>query len=352
MVGVLVVEGRGRLVEDQQLHALRQRLRDLDQLLLADADVLDLGGRVLLQADAREQLLRLLVGLVPVDEADRALDLVVEEDVLGDRQVRAERQLLVDDDDALRLAVAQVVEVHGLVLEDDLALVGAGRVDAGEHLHEGGLAGAVLAADRVDLAALDLERDVLQGLDARERLRDGPHLEDVVCHGDADLPWSCCSCSERNGSGVRDGRWRGESPSPPPTSVMTGEASGLEAELLSGPVPGVDQGRLHVVLRDRDRSEQVRRNDLDAVVVRLGVVDLRLVATEDGDGHGGRDLREFTRVLEDGGVLLAREDRLDRVDLGVLARDDRPAFAHRVSGVRQGGDDSTRQAVVRARARR
>ena len=213
MIGVLVVEGRGRLVEDEQLHALRERLRDLDELLLADADVLDLGGRVLFQADTREELLRLLVGLVPVDEAERALDLVVEEDVLGDRQVRAERQLLVDDDDALRLAVAQVVEVHGLVFEDDLALVGAGRVDAREHLHEGRFAGAVLAADGVDLAALDLERDVLQRLDAGERLRDGPHLEDVGSHGGADLPWSCCSSSERNGFGTREeSRWRGDHP--------------------------------------------------------------------------------------------------------------------------------------------
>ena len=36
--GVLVVQGRGRLVEDQQLDVLGQRLGDLDQLLLADAE--------------------------------------------------------------------------------------------------------------------------------------------------------------------------------------------------------------------------------------------------------------------------------------------------------------------------
>ena len=73
VIGVLVVERRRRLVEDEQLDALRQRLGDLDELLLADADVHDLGGRVLLQTDAREQLRRLQVGLVPVDEADAAL---------------------------------------------------------------------------------------------------------------------------------------------------------------------------------------------------------------------------------------------------------------------------------------
>ena len=121
VVGVLVVERRGRLVEDEQLHPLRERLGDLDELLLADADVDDLGGRVLAQADAGEQLRRLVVRLVPVDEAERARDLVVEEDVLGDREVGAQRELLVDDDDALGLAVADVPELDGLVLEDDVA---------------------------------------------------------------------------------------------------------------------------------------------------------------------------------------------------------------------------------------
>ena len=56
VLGVLVVERRGRLVEDQQLDLLGQRLGDLDELLLADADVLDRGQRVLGQADAGEQL--------------------------------------------------------------------------------------------------------------------------------------------------------------------------------------------------------------------------------------------------------------------------------------------------------
>ena len=187
VVGVLVVEGRGGLVEDEQLDALRQRLGDLDQLLLADADVADLGGRVLLETDAGEELRGLLIGLVPVDEAERALDLVVEEDVLRDGEVGTQSELLVDDDDALGLAVADVAELDHLVLEDDVALVGAVRIDPGEHLHQGGLASPVLAADRVDLATRDLEGDVLQGLDAGEGLGDGLHLQDVRGHVRADF---------------------------------------------------------------------------------------------------------------------------------------------------------------------
>ena len=50
----------GGLVEDEQLDVLGQRLGDLDQLLLADADVLDLGVGVLVEPDPGEQLARAL----------------------------------------------------------------------------------------------------------------------------------------------------------------------------------------------------------------------------------------------------------------------------------------------------
>jgi hypothetical protein len=40
--GVVVVQRRGGLVENEELHLLRQRLRDLDELLLADSEVDDL----------------------------------------------------------------------------------------------------------------------------------------------------------------------------------------------------------------------------------------------------------------------------------------------------------------------
>lgn len=48
---VLVVEGRRRLVQDEQPHLLRQRLGDLHELLLAHADVGDAGLRMVGQTD-------------------------------------------------------------------------------------------------------------------------------------------------------------------------------------------------------------------------------------------------------------------------------------------------------------
>ena len=86
---------------------------------------------------------------------------------------------------------------------------------------------------------------------------------------------------------------------------------------------------LDVVLEDRLDRQQVGRDDLDTVVVGLGVVRLRLVALEERLGGDDGLLGQQTGVLEDRGALDTVGDQLDRGDLGVLAGDDR----HRVGGV-------------------
>ena len=65
-----------------------------------------------------------------------------------------------------------VAKRAGLPVDHELALVAAVRVDAAEHLDQRGLAGAVLAAQRVDLAGAQVEADVLERDDAAEALDD------------------------------------------------------------------------------------------------------------------------------------------------------------------------------------
>ena len=131
---------------------------------------------------ASSSMARWLAG-VPADHAAVG-GLVAEEDVLGDRELGDQRELLVDDHDPGGFAVPDVLERDGLSLEDDLAVVGAVRVDAAEHLHQRRLARAVLSADGVDLTAVDGQGDVRQRLDAGELLGDGPHLQDRFVHRD------------------------------------------------------------------------------------------------------------------------------------------------------------------------
>jgi hypothetical protein len=60
---------------------------------------------------------------------------------------------------------------------------GVGRVQAGDDVEEGGLAGAVGADQAVDLAGVDRDADVRQRLQAAEALGDAVDLENCVAHG-------------------------------------------------------------------------------------------------------------------------------------------------------------------------
>ena len=176
---VLVVQGRGRLVEDEQLHSLGQRLGDLDELLLADPDVDDLGVRAARPGrPCASSCAASLVGLVPVDDT-AGLPLVAEEDVLGDRQVRAQRELLVDDDDSALLGVTDALETARLALEDDVARrsVPCGYTPLSTFIRVD-FPAPFSPQIGVDLTARHGHRDVLQRLDAGEGLGDPSHFED------------------------------------------------------------------------------------------------------------------------------------------------------------------------------
>ena len=104
-----------------------------------------------------------------------AAHLAAEEDVGGGGEVVAEREVLVDDLDAVAAGVERPVQ-------DDLAAVhphaarGWAEV-AGDHLDQGRLAGAVVAHQPDDLAGLERERHVIHRLDGAEVLGNVGELE-------------------------------------------------------------------------------------------------------------------------------------------------------------------------------
>src|ERR1035437_7206254 len=91
----------------------------------------------------------------------------------------------------------------------------------------------------------------------------------------------------------------------------------------------VKKDLLAVRLVARYGLEQLGRDNLESVVVRHGVVHRDGGAGRDLLDHLDSGLRELRRVLEDRGVLLARENRLHALQLGVLAGDDRESLAAR-----------------------
>ena len=168
-------ERRRRLVEDQQAGVERQRLGDLDELLLADAQRLDLSFGGDRQHETVEECSGELVHRRRVEQPGRVVQLAAEIDVLGDGQLGDQVELLVDDGDPVALGVARAVQHQRLAVHRQLARVV--RVRAAEDLHQRALARPVLADDGVDLPGGDVEGHVVQGAYPGERLADSPDLE-------------------------------------------------------------------------------------------------------------------------------------------------------------------------------
>ena len=166
-------DGR-RLVEDQDAGTPEEDLDDLDPLAHADAECADQLVRVDIQPIGLGQRGDALGGVRPVDAPQRR-GLAAEDDVLGDRQLVGQHEVLVDHADAGVDGVLRGLERSELAVDLHHALVG--RLHPVEDLHQRGLARPVLADERMDLAARDLQVDPVVGNDAREPLDDALQLD-------------------------------------------------------------------------------------------------------------------------------------------------------------------------------
>ena len=106
---------------------------------------------------------------------DAAAQLAAEEDVGRRGQIVAERQVLVDDLDAVPARFDRPVQdefravhAHGAVARAEIA---------GDHLDQRRLAGAVVAHQADDLAGFERKRHVVDGLDGAEMLGDVGEFE-------------------------------------------------------------------------------------------------------------------------------------------------------------------------------
>jgi hypothetical protein len=171
-----LVEAGGRLVQDQHPRITgAQRAGDGDHLLqsqrvvgqgLADVDV---------DIERRQGARRFLAHQAGADQPE-APRVAAGAEVLGHREIGAEIDLLVDRADAELLRLLRGARGDGLAGEQDAA--GVRLVEAGQHLDQRGLAGPVLAHQRVHLAGVKAQAHALQRLHAgTEALLDAGQLQ-------------------------------------------------------------------------------------------------------------------------------------------------------------------------------
>ncbi len=170
LLDLLRRQHRGRLVHDQETRIEQQRAHDLDSLPLADAERRDDPARIELEVIEVEHLVelgeQLALGMPRVK---------TERDVLQHRQRLKQREMLENHADAEAARGAGIGDSDRRAIEQNLAFVR--RLDPVNHLDEGRLASPVLAEQRMNLARLDLEMDVVVGAHAGERLADADQLQ-------------------------------------------------------------------------------------------------------------------------------------------------------------------------------
>ena len=101
---------------------------------------------------------------------------VTYEDVLGHGEVGEDHRLLVHRGDPEGLRLERVSHPHGAPVDDELSAVGLHN--AGHDLDERRFPRPVLSEERVDLARLQREGDIVERLGGSEPFRDAPDLQD------------------------------------------------------------------------------------------------------------------------------------------------------------------------------
>ena len=151
---------------------------DRHRLPLAARHLLDEVARPGLGLQFLEDLAGAPVHRGIVEDAERpdaAAQLAAEKDVGGRGQIVAERQVLVDDLDAVPARLDRPVQ-HDLLAVHAHRAVARPEV-AGDHLDQRRLAGAVVAHQADDLAGLERQRNVVDRLDGAEMFRNVGEFE-------------------------------------------------------------------------------------------------------------------------------------------------------------------------------
>ena len=158
---VVAGEGRGGLVQQQQLRLARDGAGDLDFLLRRQRQRSHLGVRVdIVEAEVGEGAPHVLLRFAPPDVPARAGRLIGQQHVLHDREVADQRNLLIGSLNAEPMGIPRRMDVCGALEQGDLA--GVRPAETAQDLDQRRLARAVLAEERMDLAARNGERDVVE----------------------------------------------------------------------------------------------------------------------------------------------------------------------------------------------
>src|SRR5450755_3665951 len=106
----------------------------------------------------------------PAQPTGAFFNLPAKKDIGRRRQIVAQRQVLIDNFDALLTCFDRFMEMGRLAVDDNVAM--RGREIARDNFDERRFAGAIVAHEAQYLAGIQSEVDVVQGMDSAKVLRD------------------------------------------------------------------------------------------------------------------------------------------------------------------------------------
>ena len=173
-------EARRRLVHDDDARVERQRLGDLEQLALGEREVGDQIVDLEVDVEAPQQRRDDALRRPAVDELQRTRRqrLAPDQHIGADVEIVEEVQFLVNEGDARTQRFGDGERGMRGAVDLDRALVGLDH--AAQDLHQRRLAGAVLADQRENLAALHAQADTRKGADAGIGLADVDQPEEGI----------------------------------------------------------------------------------------------------------------------------------------------------------------------------
>src|ERR1043165_5537003 len=179
---------RWRLLAGSSIRITRASAARVDDLLVGERQRSGARARVdLAAAEVGEEVRGARLERIAAQQEARAFH--TEEYVLGHREMRTERELLMNMGDSCTVLVPR-----------DRAAVG--RDEAGEDVQQGALAGAVLADQRVHFAHIEREVDAVQRDGRAEALGDAAQLEDHFRYCSSGGCSNCCDVGVSRLAGV------------------------------------------------------------------------------------------------------------------------------------------------------
>ncbi|MPM55725.1 hypothetical protein SDC9_102522 [bioreactor metagenome] len=174
-LGLQVGEGRGRLVQHQQLRPPVQGLEDFNALLRAHGDLGDGLIQLHIQPVALRQLKNFLFPRLSADENTLGM-LVPQNDVFKDRHGLHQHEMLMHHADAQPDGLGRGIDFHPLALEINAA--GRGLIQTEQDIHQRAFARSVFSQQSVNLASLYAPVDVPVGVNLAETLGNVLHSQD------------------------------------------------------------------------------------------------------------------------------------------------------------------------------